>query len=578
MFRFKLAIIILLLFSVNYLLFGQINEQQLINSVEKYRAENKLPQAAGLLNKLAFYYWENTKHQKALQSFEQSVALNKEIGNSNAIKAIYSNMGMIYSDMGQPETSLVFFRKSLLISRSQKNKRDISTNLINISVVLSSLNRPEESLEHLKEALEISSELNNKEMLRTCYGMLVDVYKDLGESEKSMEYFTIYTSFQKQIQKEEIDKQNKQTKEKIAKVEKKAQKAIKDKKQVEKKLVVTQDSLKEAEVINKFNQLKIQKQKVEIKNQRLLTLIFIIAMVFVVIVALFILRSYRLKKKHNAVLEHRNEEIRKQNVEIKAKNKKINQSINYAKNIQGALLPEIDSFKSLFPESFVFFEPRDVVSGDFYWYTQINNKQSKLKVVSAVDCTGHGVPGAFMSMLGMSFMEEIILDKGIVSPEKILENMHKMVRASLKQENTGNTDGMDMTICVYDELRKIIKFAGAVNPLVYIQNGEMNIIKGDIFGIGGQMKIAKGNEMMFQQQTLDVSIPTTCYMFSDGFADQFGGENGRKYFMKTFKELLFKIHEKPMHEQKEILKNKLAEWQGNDYKRVDDVLIIGFKV
>ena len=270
--------------------------------------------------------------------------------------------------------------------------------------------------------------------------MLSEVYENLGDSQKSKEYFTLYAAFQKQIQQEELEKQKKITEARIAEVEKKAQKAIKAKKQTEKKLVVTQDSLKVAEELNQLSQLKIQKQQVELENQRLLILIFIIGLGFVVIVALFILRSYQLKKKHNIVLEHRNEEIRKQNSEIKAQNHKINQSINYAKNIQGALLPDIDDFKNMFPESFIFFKPRDVVSGDFYWYTKINRQQGNLKIVTAVDCTGHGVPGAFMSMLGMSFIEEIILDKGIINPDEILENMHKMVRASLKQEISGNTD------------------------------------------------------------------------------------------------------------------------------------------
>jgi serine phosphatase RsbU (regulator of sigma subunit) len=552
-------------------IYSQVNEQNLMNEISVYRAENKPALAAEALNKLAFFYWENSMPEKALETFEQSVALNIEIRNNNAVKAIYSNMGMINTDMGQPETALVFFRKSLLLSRSQSNKQDIATNLINIAVALNSLNRSDEAAVNLNEALAIISALKNKSLLRTCYGVLAETYQEIGESQKSMEYFTLYNALLNELQQEELSRQKKQTEEKIAKVEEKAQQAIQEKKQTEEKLVVTQDSLKIAEEINQINQLMIENQLIEIKNQRLLTLIFVIGMIFILIVALFILRSNQQKKRHNAILEKRNEEIR-------AKNHKINQSINYAKNIQGALLPEIDQYEKLYPESFIFFSPRDVVSGDFYWFDQIQKDRSNYKISAAIDCTGHGVPGAFMSMLGMSFLEEIILDKGVVSPDEILENMHKMIKTALRQEISGNTDGMDMTICVHDELRKVIKFAGAVNPLVYIQNGKMDVLKGDYFGIGGQMKESQGKEKKFALQILDVSVPTTCYIFTDGFADQFGGEKGRKYFMKNFRELLLNIHEKPMVEQNSILKSKLEEWHGVEYQRLDDVLIMGFKV
>lgn len=573
----KLFVLFIFLFALNNLLFGQINEQRLIETIKILRIENKLSLAAESLNKLAFFYWENELNEKALQAFEQSVALNIEINNNNAVKAIYSNMGMIYSDMGQPETALVFFRKSMLLSRTQGNKQDVGTNLINIGLALNKLKRTQEAVDNINEAVAVFTELNNKKLLRTCYGILAETYEEIGDSHKSMEYFTLYVAFQIKVQEEEMETHKRNTEKKIAEVEKIAKKAIVERKQTQEKLVVTQDSLKVSEELNQINKLKIQKQQVEIKNQRLLTLIFIIGMGFIAIVAIFILRSNRQRKRHNATLEKRNNEIRKQNEEIKAKNHKINQSINYAKNIQGALLPDTGDFEKMFPESFIFFSPRDVVSGDFYWFDQITEKKNNFKIIAAIDCTGHGVPGAFMSMLGMSFLEEIVQDKRIINPDEVLENMHKMVKSSLKQEISGNTDGMDVAFCVYDELRKVIKYSGAVHSLVYIQDGKIDVLKGDIFGIGGQMKAAVG-EKMFEIQTLDVSKPTTCYIFSDGFSDQFGGEKGRKYFLRNFRELLFAIHEKPMTEQGEILKAKLIEWHGTEHARVDDVLVMGFKI
>jgi len=574
--RFLQILVILIL--TYFPILAQFNELESIQNIEQYRIDGNIVEATRVLNKLAFYYWEKGNLEKSMESFEQSVALNKDIGNENAIKGIYSNMGMISSDLGQPEKALVFFRKSMMLSKKLNHKQAIGTNLLNIALSLETLGRDEEALDNLERALSIILETNNLKLLRSCYGNLADVHEKLGNSEKSMEYFGLYASFQKKIQKEEVEKEKLVSKIKIAESEKKAKKAIQEKVITEQKLEVTKDSLKVAEEINFHNQILLQLQQAQLKSQRLLTFIFIAGTFLLAIIAIIILRSYRQKQKHNIVLENRNEEIRKQNDEIKNKNKKINQSINYAQNIQGALLPEIESFSDLFKDSFIFFKPRDVVSGDFYWFASAdqNNKLPKgIKIVAAVDCTGHGVPGAFMSMLGMSFLEDIVIDKQILEPVAILEEMHKMVRSSLKQEQSGNTDGMDMALCVYDENKKVINFAGAVNPLIYIQNHEFLVGKAEIFGIGSQMK---GDGREFTQKTIDVSKPTTCYIYSDGFADQFGGEKGRKYFTRNFKKLLFDIHTKPMDEQHRILDETLINWHGDEYSRVDDVLVIGFKV
>lgn len=543
--------------------------------ITQLRFENKLPEAASYINKLAFLYWEQGQSEKAIEAFEQSIALNIEIDNKNAIKGIYSNIGMIYSDMGQPESSLVFFRKSLLLSRTLSNKQDVGTNLINIAVALKTLDRYDEAIDNLTEALILVSELKNKKLIRTCYGELAELYEKLGDSAKSMEYFSLYASFQKDIQKEEIEKEKQQTKKQIVQMKQTTNSAIKAKEKTQGQLVEAQDSLKRSEEIIVENKLRlevqdlaIKKQKAELKNKRLLVFIFIILSLLLLIVALFILRGFRQKQKHNEVLEKHNELI-------KQKNLKINQSINYAKNIQGAILPEADLLTKMFPKSFVLFKPRDVVSGDFYWYNEVicNKTKTKKKIITAIDCTGHGVPGAFMSMLGMSFLQEIVDEKNILEPVQILEEMHKMVKIALRQEDTGNTDGMDMAVCVFDESKRELTFAGAVNPLVYIQNNEIKVLKGDFFGIGGQMK---GSERMFGQKTITINEPTTCYIFSDGFADQFGGEKGRKYFTKNFRSLLFDIHTKSMHEQAVILDETLEKWHGETYSRVDDVLVLGF--
>ena len=568
-----------LLLIVPNLIFAQISEQALLQDIQKYRDQNNPAQAAASLNKLGMFYWESEKHQKAIEAFEQSITINKELGNENAMKALYSNVGMINSDIGQLETSVVYFRKSLLLSKKQKNKQDIATNLINISVALNTMNRSKEALENLNEATSYAAELTNKSLLRTCYGLLAEIHEKLGNSQESMKYFSMYASFEKEIQKEQLEKEKQKTRAKVAEMKQVTEKAIKEKEQTQERLFVTQDSLKVVEELNRLRQLEIDKKNAEIKNQRLMIIISVIGLAFTLITALFIFRSYHLKKKHNKELASRNEEIRKQNEQIQSKNLKINQSINYAFNIQGALLPQDETVRSVFSDSFVFFKPRDVVSGDFYWINKLVKDHTTYRIAAAVDCTGHGVPGAFMSMLGMSFLNDIILDKQIIDPAEILETLHLMVKSELKQEKSGNMDGMDMAICVYDELRKTMKFAGAVNPLVYVQNGELKVEKANLFGIGGQMKESmKSGSTHFETKTIDCSVPTTCYVFSDGFADQFGGEKGRKYLAKKFRKFLHQMYDKPMSEQHQLLDDELSQWLGDTYQRVDDVLVIGFRV
>lgn len=266
--------------------------------------------------------------------------------------------------------------------------------------------------------------------------------------------------------------------------------------------------------------------------------------------------------------------------ELKDKNHSITESINYAQRIQAAMLPNLDSVKQELPDLFVLFKPRDIVSGDFYWvaaphqYDENGNSVSKNKVmIAAVDCTGHGVPGAFMSMIGHSLLDEIVNVRGVTKPDYILRDLHEGVRYALRQNDSHNRDGMDMALVVLCKKTRIMEFAGAKNPLLYIQDNALHQLKGDKFAIGGeQLEV----ERKYNRHVIDISKPTTFYMYSDGYQDQFGGAKGKKFMRKQLRELLFEIHQKPMSEQRQILDDTIEEWraQANE-KQVDDILVIG---
>ncbi len=265
-------------------------------------------------------------------------------------------------------------------------------------------------------------------------------------------------------------------------------------------------------------------------------------------------------------------ELENQKEIIEKKNQDITSSINYAKRIQTAMLPDLAKVKKALPESFIFFQPRDIVSGDFYWFSQVSEQKC---VIAACDCTGHGVPGAFMSLIGNDVLNETVNARNIHEADQILHDLHSGVVNALNQRATDNRDGMDMTLCVIDKENKQVHFAGAKNEVVYIQNEQVIQLKGDKMPIGGERLDI---ERFFHKQTVDITAPTIFYMFSDGFQDQFGGDRGRKYMKKRFREFLVEICNQPFAEQEQILKLEFQSWLGGEYQQIDDVLVIGFKV
>ncbi len=221
------------------------------------------------------------------------------------------------------------------------------------------------------------------------------------------------------------------------------------------------------------------------------------------------------------------------------------------------------------PESFVIFKPRDVVSGDFYWFTEQDDKM----FIAAVDCTGHGVPGAFMSLIGNNLLDQAVHLKNLSCPAKILDYLHQEVEHSLKQRDGINKDGMDMALCVIDKDQRTLEFAGAKNPLIIIENGEITLVKGSRQPIGGDIHKRKRNP--YEKLIFPISPNARYYLFSDGYQDQFGGEFGKKLTTKVFRQRLLECSDLPLEQQKEVHEKFLVEWMANEHQ-LDDILLIGF--
>lgn len=280
---------------------------------------------------------------------------------------------------------------------------------------------------------------------------------------------------------------------------------------------------------------------------------------------------YRTKaiKKENRILEAR---VAERTQELAQKNADITASIQYAKRIQTAVLPELDFIYRHFPQSFVLYRPKDIVSGDFYWFAEKDGK----KIMVCADCTGHGVPGALMSVIGHNLLNQIVLEKSITSPEEILNRLNKGVMVALKQgqHEEDTRDGMDIAICVFKDGSNELQFAGALRPLVLIRKGVLTKIDSDRFPIGGNLT---GKENHYTLHKVALEPGDMLYMFSDGYADQFGGTRGKKFMVKQLLELLREVENLPLPEQAAKLEAAFDQWK-ESYAQVDDVLVVGIRV
>jgi len=289
------------------------------------------------------------------------------------------------------------------------------------------------------------------------------------------------------------------------------------------------------------------------------------------------LEAYNLKQQNKNLIEDLKEanqnleqKVIKRTKQIELQKREITDSIHYASRIQSALLPPAKDLDRLLPSYFILNKPRDIVSGDYYWLAQKDNKV----VVAVADCTGHGVPGAFMSILGIAFLNEIVNKSTTIVANEMLNQLREQVIKSLRQtgKDDKTRDGIEIALCVVDFNNKKLQYASAFRPLYLIRNNDLSEIKGDNMPIG----IYEGEKNPFSIKEMQFEANDIIYMFSDGYADQIGGPDRKTFRSKNFKELLMDIHQKPMPEQKVLLEKKYEEWK-RDVEQIDDILVLGIK-
>jgi serine phosphatase RsbU (regulator of sigma subunit) len=547
-------------------------------------------------------------------------------------------MGGIQQAQGQHEASKQAFLQAMRIFERAKQPRQVAKMLVNLSEAYQKQHRLDSAIHYAQRALELTTSLEMPADIGFSNGILAKVLlrqnkpaQALGYSLVALPYFeqagmgaaeaeyrlvasqayralerwgqaqeqaemalaiaqrTQARNWEKDAYRELMEIQRRQGRPWEALDQFDRYEALKDSiysQQIAEQLSRLQHSLDSE---RKRQQLLLQSEQIKaLETRRQYSMMLIAALVGIVASISYLLYALRkrnrlLQRQHAAIREQQEEiiaqrnHIQEKNEEIARKNHDIMSSLEYAKRIQQTILPAPADIISNFADAFILLRPRDVVSGDFYWFAKASAEDGRpVKILAAVDSTGHGVPGALMSMIGIEQLLEIVTVENRLDPGDILNRLHEGVVMLLKQEQGKNADGMDMALCAIDETRQQLHFAGARNGLVYFQQGEMHVLKGDKASIGGR---SYRPDHQFITTTIDISKPTACYLFSDGFQDQFGGKENKKFSGSQLRNLLASMHTQRMDTQQMVLEETLRQWMAaGQEEQIDDILVMGFRV
>ena len=569
-------------------------EQDYRRQLERYQREGNQRKTLETANKLAFLYWNNKLHTQAETWFEKSLRLNQKLDNPNGVRKTHYYLGMVRSENRDYSGALVSFKNGLKISRRLKDKNSELSGLLNIAQTFQLMERFGSSNEYARQALEMAKEQNELKSIRTCYGLLSENHKKLGNNEKSIQYFDLFSSVDKHLQNEEISEIRKESENQVSQVRSEKQQTEEELAREIEQRKMTQDSLQRVDSISRERQIQLTMKELEnkriqaqLKLEKTIRNSFIIGFILIAGFSILLYHFYRQKKKANIMLEEQNQQIQEQNLQIQQQkdklqlqNTKLNDSLTYAENIQEAILPVKNQLREIF-ETFILYRPKDIVSGDFYWFTQVSHDENQhpLTFLAVVDCTGHGVPGAFMSMIGNRIFNEIITEKNILEPDQILHELNKATVEALKQERTDNTDGMDVCLIKLEENEnpsKKVTFAGARRPLFYFDQNESELkkIKGDRHSIGG---INKNKKMKaFTNHTVTLKKGDIMYLTTDGIFDQVN-DKSKRFSTLRFTKTLHRYIDQDMETQGKRLEEAWQHFKGKSEQR-DDMTVVGVKI
>lgn len=501
------------------------------------------------LNNIGIAYHDSGDNGKALEYYFKALKIGEEVDDPTIISGQYTNIGSIYQDEKVYDKALEYYLKALKLSEDLGAKDGIALNLSNIGSIFLETKKYKEAEVYLLRALALSDTIGDIYGLMDINQYLSDLYSETGKLDKALKHYKLAM-----VAKDTLFNQDKNdaiTRKALTyEFDKKTEAAVAE--QTKKDLLAAEDQ----------------------KRQRIVTWSVASGLFLAILFSAFIFRSLRETRRQKeevgrqkAVVEEKNILIEQQKKQVEEKNKEMTDSITYAKRIQYALLAS-DSYlqKHLARDYFVVFKPKDIVSGDFYWATRRGNRF----YLAVCDSTGHGVPGAFMSLLNIAFLNEAINEKMIEKPGEIFTYVRKRLIQNISRD--GSQDGMDGILVCFDMDAKAVSYAAANNAPVII---EQNILKELPFD---KMPIGKGEKLdPFNTFSVLNGEGNMLYLYTDGYADQFGGPSGKKFKYKQLEEKLLSIRQRSLQEQKEELEITIKKWQGN-LEQVDDILLLGIKL
>lgn len=557
------------------------------NAISIVSQTNNKQVLASIYNELGLAYRETRKYSDAASAFSKSVSIYEELSNTKDALAVTNNLGAVYVQSGQSKQAIDVLIKAKLLADKLGDKKEIASALYQLGVAYANYGNNNEAQKNFNSAKEVAQQQNYSALIAsidksmsTLQQNLAQKTKSTYEQEQEQEKEKMVSQLQSQYQQAQI--QNLKSFEEIEKlsVENQAKeyklRAIQG--EVEKQKLENQlkeQNLKVLEAEKKQQEAEITKQNEALAYQKKVLLIIGSALAVVIVLLIFIIRLYIVNKKTLKLVSEQKVQIEKQKDEIEIFNKElthqntiIRESIDYAKHIQFAMLPNHSLIAQTLQHFFVFFKPRDVVSGDFYWYHKSGNNA----ILATIDCTGHGVPGAFMSLIANSMLSKIVKEKQIFDPALILENLNREVLEAMSQSGDDLDNGMDISVCRVDENSKQMEIAMAGHSCVIIKNNELSELDGKDFAIGG---VFASQDSKYEKHIVPLSEGSSFYFFSDGFADQIGGNEKKKLGQKALNEIILKANAIDSASRKEYFEKALSEWKG-DLKQVDDIIIIGF--
>lgn len=542
---------------------------------EAYQGFEKLGHTNGKYNailNIGAIFIEEGRYREAIDRFEEAIKLARQVNDQQGVVRCLHNIGLSYSRLNQPSQALQYYREALQIAQSHNMKHLEANTLSNMAGVNNDLGLYTTALSQASRSLELSREIQSLDDQLHAYRNISRAHEGLGNFRQALEYHKLFKHFNDSLNRAENLRE-------ISRVEAEFQ-TERMRQEVE---------LKSAQV--EKQELEIASQSLSLGRQRMIRNILIIGFIFLASVLAYIYSSLLRRKRTNALIMQQNKEISTQHKEIKLqkaiiedKNEAMVSSIRYAQNIQRALLPDEPLLQDLLGEMFVIYEPKEIVSGDFYWI----GKQNGITLLALADSTGHGVPGAFMSVMGMSFLNEFVARRKYASPAQLLDEMRLYIISSLHQQGdySGTPEGIELALVAIDHQNYSITYSGARTPLFIASknkitiNGEaLPISEGPVYKIkADQMPLSFHRKMRaFANQTIGLQADDMIYMMTDGLADQFGTQARERFTNQRALKLLEEVYPLPLEAQKEKILETFHAWK-QDCEQVDDLAVIGFRV